>query len=108
MTISFHSSAVQVLATSTADGSGAFRALVTVPAKAPSGWHQLQATGLSPARGVITLESPVLVAGLASHPSARPASQIAIMVALALVIPILTWLALGVWGRLRRRPNSAA
>jgi hypothetical protein len=106
ITITFHSKPYTV-GRVTADASGSFAATVTVPTDASPGSHHLVATGMSPSGRLTSLVTPIRVVALpAVGGHGTPRETTLIMVTIAIVIPIATWIALAV--RSRRRQLTPA
>lgn len=91
----------QVVAVTKADADGRFRVDVTVPDTHSVGTHNFQATGRGPG-GPVHLVTPIRVAAYTTAHGPSPTTM-AGLVAIALVLPAATFLALGAVGRMRRR-----
>lgn len=104
ISISFHSTPVS-LGQIVADPSGAFTANVSVPRGAAPGLHHFEADGIDPAERPTQLVANVYVVGAAGT-SGPSVPVTAAMVALALVIPAGTWVAMTLAPR--RRKSSPA
>jgi hypothetical protein len=105
--VSFHSDPV-VVGSARADSFGRFSLTVTVPTTAPTGAHHFQATGMGTTGAVVTLATAVSVIPLQANGNGRSVTETLVMVALALVIPGLTWLGLSLHSRRRRRAGLQA
>jgi hypothetical protein len=105
VTITFGSSPSVVVATTRADADGAFRVEVSVPDDAGLGTHRFVASGRGP-HGTTTLATEVRVVALSI---ARHLSTLARagLTALAVAIPLATWLVLAGANRARRRTPPA-
>ncbi|MCU4185526.1 hypothetical protein K6U06_14230 [Acidiferrimicrobium sp. IK] len=102
--VTFHSTPEEI-GTYTADADGTFSATVTVPDGAAAGSHHFVMSGPGPA-GSITISTPVLV--VASAPAHHGIGlQTPIMVTIAVLLPLGTWLGLGVASRRRARAHPA-
>jgi hypothetical protein len=100
VSLSFHSHAVP-LGTVRADSAGEFRARVTVPADAAVGAHHVDAVGRLAGGSLQVLATPLEV--MYESPTQRPLWETLSMVALALLIPLATWVILDLRSRRRRR-----
>lgn len=99
VTLSFHSTPV-LLGAVRANSAGDFAARVTVPGKAVTGGHHFEASGMDQAGSVVILTSAVQVLQPPTH--GRPLYETLAMVALAVLIPVVTWAVMGLAGRRRR------
>ena len=100
VTITFHSTPALV-GRAIADASGSFSAYVSVPDDATPGRHHFMANGTDPGGRPAELTAAVMViAPAASGPSAATK---ALLSALALLVPVATWLAMAGAGWWRRR-----
>ena len=101
VTITFHSTPVTVGET-VADSRGDIVATVSVPGRAQAGTHRFEASGLTPHGQSTVVLAIVKVVGLSS--SSRPSLvATSVLVGVALLLPLGTWLLLGARGRVRRR-----
>ena len=100
LTITFHSTPVTVGKTTT-NAQGAFVATVAVPAKAAAGTHHFEASGLTPSGPATLIVATVQVVSLASS-SAPSFTETVVLVLVAILVPVGTWVLLGARGRLRR------
>ncbi len=99
ITITFHSSPYLVGRT-VANAAGEFSATVAVPTAAAPGKHHFEATGMGEAGVTITLVTPVDVIDAMAHH--RAVVQTLVLVAVAIALPVGTWLVMGI-GRGRRK-----
>jgi hypothetical protein len=97
ITITFHS-APYLVGRTVADSAGQFSATVAVPTGATPGGHHFEATGMGDSRVVITLFTPVDVIAAVTH---HRALQALVLVAVAIGLPIGTWLVMGLGWRRR-------
>jgi hypothetical protein len=104
VTITFHSKPYTVGRT-IAGPTGTFSATVTVPATASLGEHHIEAAGLSPRGTLNVLLTPLKVVPLSSNSSSSPSHTTLIMVGVAVLLPIGTWIFLSL--RSRRHPSAA-
>jgi hypothetical protein len=102
VSLSMHSQPI-VLGTTHADAAGRFDARVLVPSDVALGHHHLEASGRLADGSERTLAIPVQVLAVGSG---RPVWETLSMVALALLIPLVTWIVMDV--RSRRRHRAAA
>jgi len=102
VTVTFHSTPV-VVGKTLADAAGKFSLTVAVPATASAGEHHFEAIGETTTGQMATLVTAVRVVAFNAHPGAATAVEKAVMVGVAIGIPIVTWLVLGLLER-RRRP----
>ena len=102
--LSFHSTPVAVGSTH-ADSLGRFSLAVTVPTGAPTGAHRFEATGMGTTGEMMTLATAVRVVPLPGSGNGRSVAETLVMVALAVLIPGLTWLVLNLHSRRRRRAS---
>jgi hypothetical protein len=102
--ITFHSNP-QLLKTVRADTAGRFTTSVVVPDKAGRGTHHFEATGLNPAGRLAELVAAVQIVGASSGPT--PVETRA-MVAVAIGIPVATWLAMSGYAWFRRKTQRPA
>jgi hypothetical protein len=100
LTITFHSTPVTVGRTTT-NALGAFVATVAVPAKAGAGTHHFEASGLTPSGPATLVVATVQVVSLASS-SAPSFIETMVLVLIAILVPLGTWVLLGARSRLRR------
>jgi hypothetical protein len=99
VSLSLHSQAV-VLGATYADDAGRFEARVLVPTDVALGAHHLEASGRLADGADRTLATPVQVVAISGG---RPLWETLSMVALALIIPLATWVVMDIRSRLRRR-----
>jgi hypothetical protein len=104
ITISFHSKPALVGETS-ANKEGQFSVTVAVPESAAAGLHHFMATGESRSGSPKELVAAVDVIGVPS--GATPPLEVAVLVALAILMPLGTWCALAAAGWWRRRKPAA-
>lgn len=100
--IVFHSTPEGVVGTATADRLGWFSTTVAVPDNAATGRHHFYASGRG-TTGSISLEAQVEVVPLAALHSGISNLEKIILLAIALLLPLGTWGAMGGYGLLRRR-----
>ena len=100
--ILFHSTPERIVGTATADRSGWFSTTVAVPVNAATGPHHFYASGKGTS-GSISLVAQVEVVPLASAHSGISNLEKLILLAIALLLPLGTWAAMGGYGLLRRR-----
>lgn len=102
VTISFHS-AVVVVGSVRADSKGHFAATVTVPAGAIAGAHHFEASGMGQSGQVVTSATAVEVTTfeVPVHHGSHTVETL-IMVTLAVLIPLITWLVLSLVSRRNR------
>jgi hypothetical protein len=97
VTITFHS-APYLVGRTVANSAGEFSATVAVPTGATSGGHHFEATGMGDSRVVITLFTPVDVIAAVTH---HRALETLVLVAVAIGLPVGTWLVMGLGWRRR-------
>ena len=102
ITITFHSTPY-VVGHTLAGAAGDFRVTVGVPERAAIGRHHFIAQGAGASGQLTELVTAVQVVPFAGGPSRRSPVQTAVMVFVAVAIPVGSWFALSLAGRLRRR-----
>ncbi len=102
VTISFHSEPVEV-GKAVATASGHFTATVAVPNSASDGVHRFEASGQGRTGPVSELIATVKIVGVPGSDLTSSVEQRLVLTAVALLIPGVTWMALVVMGRMRRR-----
>ncbi|MGH9056229.1 MAG: hypothetical protein ACRDYY_10285, partial [Acidimicrobiales bacterium] len=102
VTISFHS-APTVVGRVVANPAGNFRATVAVPEDASDGMHHFQATGLDSAGKATELVATVRVVALPVPGAHVTAVQKAVLVGLAILLPLAAWVLMAAAGWWRRR-----
>lgn len=98
ITITFHSTPYLVGRTA-ANGAGDFSATVAVPTAAAPGLHHFEATGMGASGVMINLVTPVDVIGAVIHH--RALVETLVLVAVAIALPVGTWLVMDIGGRRR-------
>lgn len=98
ITITFHSTPYLVGRTA-ANGAGNFSAIVAVPAAAAPGRHRFEATGMGDSGVMINLVTPVDVIDAVIHH--RALVETLVLVAVAIALPVGTWLVMGIGWRRR-------
>jgi Galactose oxidase, central domain len=107
ITITFHSTPYTV-GKAVAGPTGDFSATVTVPETASLGEHHLEATGMSPSGTLNVLLTPLKVVPLSAGSSRTTSHTTLIMVGVAVLLPIGTWLFLSLRSRWHRTPARPA
>ena len=105
ITVTFHS-VTTTLAVIHANAKGAFAQAVPVPAGAAFGHHHFEASGKGP-DGMTNLVTAVQVVPLSALSHASGSTKL-ILVGIALAVPGLSWTALEIVDRRRRRPAPSA
>ncbi len=104
ITITFHS-APYLVGRTVANGAGVFSATVAVPTAAAPGLHHFEATGMGVSGVMISLATPVDVIGAIVHH--RALVETLVLVAVAIALPVGTWLVMGIGWRRRDVPAEA-
>jgi hypothetical protein len=98
VTITFHSTPYLVGRT-VANAAGVFSATVAVPTAAGPGLHHFEAAGMGVSGAMITLVTPVDVIDAVLHH--RTLVETLVLVAVAVALPVGTWLVMGIGWRRR-------
>ena len=106
ITVTFHSRP-STIGTFIASTRGTFAATVTVPQGATSGTHHFVMSGPEPSGRMMVLSTAVLVVAVAGGRHGAHL-QTPVMVGIAVLLPVGTWVVLVVLGRRRRAADQKA